>query len=153
MPHDSRAVANVLIKEASDKNNPLTPMQIIKLVYICHGWMLGLYGRPLIKQPVEAWRYGPVIGNLYQGLKKYGSSHVTAAIPARDGDFDEFEADLTEQVRNKYSHLSGIALSRLTHAVGTPWYTTYHMEGQNSIIPDDLIEEHYMQKAKAAGAG
>ena len=36
-------------------------MQVLKLVYYCHAWMLGLYGRPLIRQPIEAWRYGPVV--------------------------------------------------------------------------------------------
>ena len=128
-------------------------MQIIKLVYICHGWMLGLYRRSLIEQSVEAWRYGPVISKLYQGLRKYGGSRVTKEIPAKDGNFDEFEDDLIEQVFSKYSSLSGIALSRLTHAVGTPWHTIWHMVGQNSIIPNDLIEEHYAQKARAASGG
>ena len=36
-------------------------MHAIKLVYLCHGWMLGIYGRSLIGEPVEAWRYGPVV--------------------------------------------------------------------------------------------
>ncbi len=31
-------------------------MQLIKLVYLCHGWTMGLYSRPLIEN-VEAWQY------------------------------------------------------------------------------------------------
>ena len=32
----------------------LTPMQVLKLVYISHGWMLGLHQRPLFEEDVEA---------------------------------------------------------------------------------------------------
>ena len=126
-------------------------MQIIKLVYICHGWMLGLYHRPLFNQDVEAWRYGPVVDDVYHGLKRYGGSHVPNVIRADEGEFDELEADLIEQVFDKYSDVSGVGLSRLTHAPDTPWHIIWHMRGQNSIIPNDLIEDHYAQKARAAG--
>ena len=152
MAHDARAVANALIERANQENQPLTPMQIIKLVYICHGWMLGLYGRPLIRQSVEAWRYGPVVSALYQGLRQYGDTHVRQPISTDDGQFDEYEADLISQVWEKYKHLTGISLSRLTHAPGTPWHTIWNMQGQNSIIPQDLIEEHYARKARASSA-
>ena len=153
MSHDARAVANVLIDRANEMGRPLTTMQIIKLVYICHGWMLGLYQRPLIHQPVEAWRYGPVISKLYHSLKRFGGGHVTERIPAEDSQFDDLEDDLIRQVVEKYSHLSGISLSSMTHAHGTPWHKVWNMEipasvvGQNPLIPNDLIEEHYAQKA------
>lgn len=153
MSHDARSVANALIGWAFENQRPYTPMQIIKLVYVCHGWMLGLYRRPLILQPVEAWRYGPVISVVYQGVKQFGGSYVTGKIEAQAGDFNEIERDLIEQVCAKYSHLSGIALSRLTHSAGTPWHTVWHKAGKNSIIPIDLIEEHYAQKARASGGG
>ena len=149
MSHDADAIANALIERANRNQRPLTPMQIIKLVYICHGWMLGLYGRPLVKQHIEAWRYGPVISSVYQKLKRYGGDHVTDKISVTDVQFDPLEDDLIDQVVEKYSHLSGIYLSRMTHAAGTPWYTIWTREGQNSIIPNDLIEEHYAQKAAA----
>lgn len=147
MAHHALAVANALIERSSAKQRPLTPMQVIKLVYICHGWMLGLYHRPLISQPVEAWRYGPVINSVYQELKKYGNSHVTDKIDVATEEFDNLEDDLINQVLDKYSSLSGIALSKLTHAAGTPWHIIWTERGKNSIIPDDLIEEHYAQKS------
>src|SRR5437870_2146380 len=42
--HDSRTVANHFLRLAREKGDFLTPMQVLKLVYIAHGWMLGLYG-------------------------------------------------------------------------------------------------------------
>ena len=149
MAHDARAIANMLIKLGTEKNRPLTPMQIIKLVYICHGFMLGLYHRPLIIQPIEAWKYGPVIETLYESMKKYGGSHVTKEIRLgisfkRKLQLDEYEQDIVEQVFTKYSHLSGIELSTLTHQPGTPWYIVWYQRGQKrGVIPNDIIESYY----------
>ena len=147
MTHDARAIANSLIEKARHNDAPLTPLQIIKLVYFCHGWMLGLYGRKLIRQPVQAWRYGPVVAEVYHGLKEYGGEPVETEMDVSKEEFDEFEADLINQVHEKYGPLTGIKLSQLTHAPGTPWHEVWHREGKNSIIPNRLIQEHYAEKA------
>lgn len=152
MSHDARAVANSLIEKGRDAGRPLTPLQIIKLVYFCHGWMLGLYHKPLIEQDVEAWLYGPVVAQVYRGLKKYGGHPVTITLDVPNvpkEEFDETEADLIEQVHGKYGHLPGMVLSQLTHAPGTPWYLVWHGKERNLVIPNDLIEAHYAEKANA----
>ena len=84
----------------------LTPLQIMKLVYISHGWMLGLYNKSLFKQPVLAWLYGPVVSDIYHGLRKYRSSGVDEKMGVEDATFDEYEGDLISQVYKKYGRLS-----------------------------------------------
>ena len=148
MTHDARAVANGLIDRAAREGKRYTPLQIIKLVYFCHGWMLGLYERPLVRQRVQAWLYGPVVVDVYRGLKRYGGEPVARRMSVADEDFDELEEDLVDQVHEKYGSLSGRELSRLTHAVGTPWHQVWYGKGRNSIIPNFLIQEHYAEKAR-----
>lgn len=147
MKHDARAVANTLIDRSLEDGNPLTPLQIIKLVYFCHGWMLGLYNRPLINQEVQAWRYGPVVADVYRGLREYGDNPVLGPMPAPREEFDDMESDLIRQVYEKYGGLNGITLSRLTHAPGTPWDQVWSIEKSNSVIPDGLMHEHYANMA------
>ncbi len=149
MPHDARSIANRLIDAGCAAGKPLTPLQIIKLVYFCHGWMLGLYGRPLSKQMIQAWLYGPVIPGVYHGLKKFGGEPVEIKIdvPGEESEFDELEADLIDQVYNMYGKLSGVRLSQLTHASGTPWHEVWTREGQNSVISNELIKKHYAERA------
>jgi len=66
MSHSSISVAKYLLDNKEEDSGPsFSPMKIIKLVYIAHGWMLGINGLPLMKDPIEAWRYGPVIRELY----------------------------------------------------------------------------------------
>lgn len=145
--HDSRIIANEFLKRANDKCNPLTTMQLLKLVYISHGWMLGLYGFPLINDKVEAWKYGPVIPDLYRAIKKYRDNHIIHYIdvPPYSEDLEEIELDLIDQVYNIYGNKNGIYLSTLTHQKGTPWEAVYK-NGVNGIkIPNDLIESHYSE--------
>ena len=146
--HDSRTVANRFLQRAKAADNTLTPMQLLKLVYMAHGWMLGLYGRPLIRDEVQAWQYGPVIPRLYKAIRDYRGAAVTSKIdaPAND-DLDEYEQDIVRQVYDIYGNKSGPALSRLTHAAGTPWALTY-VEGEFGVaIPTDIIEDHYQRLA------
>ena len=143
MPHDARSIANRLIRLGQEANAPRDPLQVIKLTYLCHGWMLGLYQRELSSQPVEAWQYGPVIPDVYHSLKRHGRKKLTQTIESFDACFDYKEEDLVRQVFDGYEKFSGIELSQLTHAKGTPWHITRNRYGRDSIIPNDLIERHY----------
>lgn len=146
--HDSRTVANRFLKLVREKGDSLTPMQVLKLVYIAHGWMLGLHGRPLIKDDVQAWQYGPVIPVLYSAMRRYGGSPVTTPVRAPTDDrLSAEEDDIIAQVYGSYGQFSGPALSRLTHARGTPWALTYVPGEFGSSISQDLIEDHYKQLA------
>src|SRR5438552_12204040 len=97
--HSCLQVANRLLQLAHGAGATLTPMQLIKLVYMCHGWMLGLYGRPLIQEQVQAWKFGPVIPELYRHLRQYGGGPVTRSLPCPEQtEISRLEANLIEQV-------------------------------------------------------
>jgi uncharacterized phage-associated protein len=144
--HDSRTVANYLLKLAKESGQSLTPMQLLKLVYIAHGWSLGLYGRPLIKDEIQAWQYGPVIPNLYKAVRDYKGQQISGSLqsPSND-DLTEIERGLLKQVFDLYGSKSGPALSRLTHSKGTPWASVYEPGSFGIPIPDDIIEDHYQR--------
>jgi uncharacterized phage-associated protein len=147
--HDSRTVANRFLELAREAGKSLTPMQLLKLVYIAHGWMLGLYGRPLIRDEVQAWQYGPVIPRLYNAVRDYGAGSITSSIRSPIGDkLDRNEDNIVEQVYNAYGERTGPTLSRMTHAEGTPWSLTYEDGVFSTPIPQDLIEDHYRRLAQ-----
>lgn len=149
---DARVVANRLLDLAAADGRGLTPMQVLKLVYIAHGWTLGLYDRPLIDQRVEAWQYGPVIPDLYRAMKGFGGDPVRGHVPlnwgGNAGALSRNEDDLLRQVYQLYGHMSGVQLSRITHASGTPWDQTYRPGVQRTEIPEHLIKEHYQRLSR-----
>jgi uncharacterized phage-associated protein len=157
MAHDSRAVANYMLDLAADKKYlHITPMQILKLVYIAHGWNLGILNEPLIIDHVEAWQYGPVIPNLYRAFKKFGGNPITEKAKSLvfreiSSEFTENEATVIEQVFIEYGQKSGIELSALTHKTDTPWYKIWFELGGNNtfhaVIPNDFIQDYYKKLA------
>jgi uncharacterized phage-associated protein len=143
--HDPNDVARYFLWLARAGDKSLTPMQVLKLVYIAHGWSLGLYSEPMSNTPAEAWQYGPVIPPVYHEFKVFGGSAVSVAPESEPVGFSPREQNLLGQVWKAYGHKSGIALSSLTHQPGTPWDITIKKFGRGAVIPDDLIEEHYKQ--------
>ena len=128
-------------------------MKLLKLVYIAHGWHLGLLKTPLINEPAQAWKYGPVIPSLYRYYKTYGNGHipVEACHPEHSAPADSV-LGLLERVWAVYSKFSGVQLSTLTHAEGTPWSKTYRPASRNVEISDSVIQEHYEEKVRAQAA-
>lgn len=145
--HDARFIANLFIEMARQAGRTLTPMQLLKLVYIAHGWMLGLYGVPLIRNRVEAWKFGPVIPDLYRAVRHCGDGPVIASIPVPQEELIPVERQLIEQVFSGYGARSGISLSSLTHQPGTPWAQVYRDDTLDIPITNDIIQEHYQQIA------
>lgn len=157
MGHDARAVANYFLDLARKKGVDLTPMKLIKLVYIAHGWTLGLMRKPLIIDKIEAWKYGPVIPSLYKTFKKYGDraiyKNATNCFGVKVSDeISDQEKAIIERVFEKYGNLTALQLSSLTHKEGTPWYISWNNQnGMNQMgfpISNELIEDHYVRKSQ-----
>lgn len=136
----------------------LTPLQIIKLAYISHGFTLALTDRPLFRDDVQAWKYGPVVPAIYDTLKNYGASPVPVlaycdtgiAAPAMTERTKFFEKTLTKNERSildrvveLYGKMSGIELMKLTHKDGSPWSKYYKKGKMDIVIPESKIKEHY----------
>ena len=152
MAHDARAVANKLLNLAKHDGNRLTVLQLIKLVYFCNAWMLALYDRPLIQQPIEVWRYGPVVPDVYQSFKKYRNNPIKSEARVPDEKFDDDETHIVDEVYRNYGYLSGIKLSQLAHSPGTPWERVWNANGRDAIIPHWMLKEYYAGKFAAAQA-
>lgn len=152
MPYSAVKVANEFLRLAAQEQRPITPLQLIKLVYISHGWSLGLLGSPLLNEQAQAWQYGPVIPSLYHAIKNYGASPISELIPG-DSDPQVLSGQptaLINAVYNRYKHLSGTQLSGLTHMPNTPWSRIWDTHGKNAVIPDDIIRDHYASKVNSS---
>lgn len=156
-PQPTISVANYFIGKAHAEGRTITPMQLLKLVYIAHGWRLGLYGEPLIAEQVQAWQYGPVVESVYQNFKHYGREPIARQRSewGPDGNIriptitDETLEPFLDSVWNAYKHLDGLQLSSITHQAGTPWDVTWnHLGGaraRGAVIPPERIQQHYRE--------
>ncbi len=161
MAHSARVIANEFIRRGVQDGRPLTPLQIMKLVYLAHGWMLAIYDRPLVTDKFEAWRYGPVVDDLYQAMKMYRADPVEEPLPltpiasvARDGrislkptqprPFDQQEQHVIDVTYNYYGSWTASQLVQITHRQGTPWYRAWFGFGAwGTPLPDRQISKSF----------
>lgn len=146
--YSALTIADEILRIAKRQGKTLTPMQLVKLTYIAHGWALVILGRDLFSDRIEAWKYGPVIPSLYRATKHHGRNPIPHKLidDSKPSSVDEDTRNFLEDVVSKYGDLSGYALSSLTHKVGTPWDCVYKDGVMNIEIPDDLIKRHYQEK-------
>lgn len=161
--YDVRAIANWFLERASENGEQLTAMKLQKLVYVAHGWNLAFLDEPLVLEPVEAWKWGPVFRSLYREFRDFGSMPIDRRATAFDGanleerevgisDFTEGERlestrELLSSVWDAYGNYTAAQLSDITHRQGTPWHDMYEkMQRQIkpfTVIPNELIKQHY----------
>ena len=147
--YDVLNVADAILKIAKSKGKSLTPMQLVKLAYIAHGWSLGLRDKALFQNRIEAWQYGPVIPDLYHATKRFGRNSIPLDLVGDPNKLviNEDDNEFLKEVFEKYGNVDGITLSYLTHQSGTPWELVYHPEMRNIEITDSLIANHYKELA------
>jgi uncharacterized phage-associated protein len=143
MRHDPCHVANYFINRSLKEGGEFTPLQIQKLVFFAHAWMLGLHHRPLVEREFEAWTHGPVMPAIYHNLSYYGGDPVTRQILARETPFDEHEESILSQVYDIYGKFDGLQLSAMSHTPGGPWDKTWRKYNRQAVIPDGLIEQYF----------
>ena len=117
-------------------------MHVIKLVYLCHGWMLGIHRRSLIDESVEAWRYRSVVPSIYHTYKAFGGERITTIPRDRGNLLDDDQKALIEEVGEAYRDYGVWALSSITHQPATPWHIVYRSgRGEGAIIPNEVIRD------------
>ena len=165
MAHSSLAVANYFLRLSKKDKEKITPLKMQKLVYVSHGWNLAIHEGPLVKERVEAWKWGPVIETVYHEFKQYGRAPISEFAYEYDVDIDENgdyyvvrerpdlydkeSKDLVNKVWDVYKRYTGIQLVNWSHEDNSPWDKARkrkHGEG-NPVIDDKDILEYFSQMA------
>jgi uncharacterized phage-associated protein len=151
-------ISNFFIKEYGNENN-ITPMRLVKLIYLSHGWYLGLTGKALIDENPEAWKYGPVIPTVYHCYKNFGANPIKPEFLSNISheSIKPVDKKFLNSVWNYYKKYTAVELSAMTHQFGTPWFKTWNsnMNSFNGLgiinkqIPDNIIKEHFEEKIES----
>lgn len=139
----------------------LTPLQVIKLTYIAHGYSLALLDEALIEEEVEAWKYGPVVPSVYHAAKRYGGRRITellySGIPAGDeegsrgaidfiaGRMSDGQKEVLDGVLAAYGEFTGFELTGMTRVRDAPWNRYYEPGSHGRKIPNHVIKSYYRE--------
>ena len=143
---DVMDVADFFIATANEGNpeedDGMTNMKLNKLLFFAQAASLQRFGKPLFDAPLEAWKYGPVVKDVYRTFSGYQRNAIDKV--ARPFDWKTIDPEvlrlLCDVYRTYARDYSAIGLMRMTHKPGTPWSQAYE-EHRNNVIPCDSIRE------------
>ncbi len=147
-------IANEIIRVAHETGKSISNMKLQKLLYLAQGIHLALKSdTPLFEDPIEAWKYGPVVPSVYHKFKIYFSGDIPAGHPfiGCAVDLNEDQKKLIRRVVDLYGSLSAIALSNFTHLQESPWFSVYNADSFSAEIPTLSISTYFkswIEKAK-----
>ena len=162
MSYKAGSIANYFLKAADkdSKQDTMTPMKLLKLIYFAHGWYAGLTDRKLITEDVEAWMYGPVVSKVYEEFKAYGNKPITklaqyyepfsSTYDLYDTPTDDTDLAVLNRVWEVYGNFTGIQLSNITHLPESPWSEVKREQGTGYgiVIPFDKIRAYFRSLAE-----
>ncbi|MET3657827.1 Panacea domain-containing protein [Sporosarcina psychrophila] len=132
------------LRDRDEKNgeyNSLSNLKLQKLLYYCQGGHYRWDNEQLIDDAqFQAWRYGPVIPEVYRQFSKYGQNDI----PNDIGEFrlSNNEAETIEAVWDQFKSLHAYSLVNSTHEEA-PWRDNYDEDRNNEI--DDLEIQRYFR--------
>lgn len=157
-------VANYFLDKAEAENKSLSPLKLLKLVYIAYGWYKAIKDESLFKEKIEAWKHGPVIPSIYHEFKHFGYGPITSRAVTVDysedspskmqfltphiPESDEDTNFILDKVWRSYSAFPAMALRDMTHKDNTPWSRVYRDGVRGIPLNDDDIREHYVGRIR-----
>lgn len=157
--HDARAIANYILDRAPAMGiEKVTLMQLLKLVYLSHGWSFAFHDAPLVAQNPQAWQYGPVYPHIYKALNHSGSAPIVEKIRDKISGFEYYPIEMTleqqkliDAVLQSYGKRHAFELSTITHSPDGPWERTMKTAGVYKEIPPTELKSHYQQLRSERG--
>lgn len=140
-------VAKYFIYISSEKNiddgivEGITPLKMQKLLYFSQAVALSLYDQKLFEEEIEAWKYGPVVSNLYKKYRNNQNLPIKEIPNENEIIIDSETRKLIEGVWSVFGKYSASKLVDITHN-HKPWKETFK-ENKNLIISTDLIKSYY----------
>jgi uncharacterized phage-associated protein len=104
-------VAAAILRETG----PIDHMKLEKLLYFAQAWHLAWYDEPLFREPVEAWKWGPMVEEVWQRYKVFGRDPIPAPVIGDPDVVRGRAADLVAVIADTYGRMASPQLSDLTH--------------------------------------
>lgn len=159
MTYNAMDIASYIINKSIDMNSPVSNLKLQKLLYYIQAVFLIKKGEPAFGESIAAWKYGPVVENVYYQFRSYVNNEIKDRVLQRNngvlkGEGEDYnpeniimkeDQNLIDNVLESYMNFSGTDLIRKTHQED-PWKTIKD-RGQvgYSNIENNEIKKYFKQ--------
>lgn len=135
---------NEIKRELFDEDtDEISNLKLQKLLFYAQSAFLAIKNKILFTENVEAWKHGPVVPEIYNKYKPYGSSGITEydLNNAKVIEEDEEVKEILVSVYDFFGEYSAWGLRNLTHSE-EPWKTTEI----NQVISHEKMAKTFKEK-------
>jgi uncharacterized phage-associated protein len=122
----------------------ITPLKLQKLLYYAEGLSLALRGQSLFSEPILAWRYGPVVRDVFKTYEYAGRNSIPCPADFDEGGISEDDMQIIETAMKFYGGFSAERLVDMTHSeypyINTP---------RNDAINREIMKKFFRDKIEA----
>ena len=148
MSEQYEVISNWFVNKGIDDEKELSPQKLQNLLYLSHGWHLAIYDEPLLTEEFEAWKFGPMLNELYLKYKNIGNFLIT--IREKKIPMEEKTEKFLDFIWDRYKIFSDEEIHSLTHQNDSPWKHIVNNPKKNAdqVIPNILLKNFYKLKYK-----
>jgi uncharacterized phage-associated protein len=121
-----------------DAGELISNLKLQKLLYYAQGFHLALFGVPLFSDRIKAWRYGPVVPDVWHRYKEADWGPIEKPADFDFGRYDPQTRELLDEVNRVYGQFSAAKLRDMTHEE-PPWREAWARveagEGDDEVQP------------------
>lgn len=120
-------VSNYIISKFNDREieekviEKITHLKLQKFLYLCQAFSLAETQKPMFKEKIYAWKYGPVVVEVYKKFNQQGKDPIVSNIAEGDESLiDKTNKRIIDEVLNIFDGYSTYQLMEITHS-HDPW--------------------------------
>jgi uncharacterized phage-associated protein len=134
------------LKKIDPRKLELSNLKLQKLLYYCQGYYFALQNdNPLFEDNIEAWKYGPVIGNVYRHFKKFGDLDIDIQVSRDDfSDLDNVQLSTIALVWKYLGEYRASTLVDMTHQE-SPWLNAWFFNDNDKTIYQEEIRDYFQK--------
>lgn len=142
MMYNAVDVAKYIIWFCKENGHSISNLKLQKLLYFVQAQFLITTGEPAFPEEIEAWDFGPVVPEVYQYFKMWGSSELPAIL-ARNAKAKIYirDQEIMDEILEECAQYSASFLVDITHNQD-PWYDSYE-KYCNNVITKESIKEYF----------
>lgn len=125
--------------DASFNGEYLTNTKVQKLVYFAQGYYMAFFKKSLFSDKIEAWKYGPVVYDVYQKYNRYERGPIVNIEPVI---MDIEDAAFLEFIYEKLGKFTAKTLSERAHSQA-PYKNNYKTGEKRVEIPQKEIYDYF----------
>ena len=129
---------NRIMKDDYDADS-ISNLKLQKLLYYAQGCYLAITNEPLFDEDLLAWKHGPVVNEVYQVYKKYGSEGIPDN-QLESVNIDPQTTGILKQVYSSFGQYSAWGLRNMAHEE-MPWNST----NLNDVISLSKIKDYFKE--------